>query len=155
IRTHAWRWPPDTLYLGGGTPSLIPVDELAAIKDALPPGDLKEFTLEAAPGSITAERVAAWATLGVNRVSLGVQSFVDVELRQTGRRHNAHIVKIDISLLRDHGISNINVDLIAGLPHQTGASWRESLEWIAALQPPHVSVYNFEIDEDSRLGKEV
>src|SRR5208282_2674211 len=96
----------------------------------------------------------AWAKLGIDRVSLGVQSFVSEELRRTGRRHTAEIVRDEIALLRSAGIANVNVDLIAGLPGQTLASWRRSLDWIARLAPPHVSVYMFEIDEDSRLGRE-
>jgi oxygen-independent coproporphyrinogen-3 oxidase len=84
-----------------------------------------------------------------------VQSFVQRELSRTGRTHNAGIVASDCSLLRDHGIGNINIDLIAGLPFQTKESWLESLSWVERLQPPHVSVYLFEVDEDSRLGLEI
>ncbi len=83
-----------------------------------------------------------------------MQSFVTAELRQTGRRHNSETVVQDVAALRASGITNINLDLIAGLPGQTLASWNESLDWIERLSPPHVSVYIFEIDEDSRLGKE-
>jgi len=115
----------------------------------------KEATIEAAPGSITEDRTAAWIRAGINRVSLGVQSFVQPELARTGRKHTAEIVEREIAALRALGLSNINIDLIAGLPGQTRASWEESLEWIERLQPPHVSVYMLEIDEDSRLGNEV
>jgi oxygen-independent coproporphyrinogen-3 oxidase len=88
-------------------------------------------------------------------VSLGVQSFVNRELARTGRKHDAAIVQADVALLREHGIGNINIDLIAGLPGQTPESWAESLDQIERLEPPHVSVYLFEIDEDSRLGLEI
>ncbi len=115
----------------------------------------KEVTLEVAPGVITPERAKAWADAGINRVSLGVQSFVQRELARTGRKHTAEIVEREIDILRAAGLTNINIDLIAGLPGQTRASWFESLSWIERLQPPHVSVYMLEIDDDSRLGSEV
>jgi oxygen-independent coproporphyrinogen III oxidase len=92
---------------------------------------------------------------GVNRVSLGVQSFVDREAASVGRLHKRETVLDDIVRLRRDGISNINVDLIAGLPHQTAESWSESLESVIALGVPHVSVYMLEVDEDSRLGREL
>ena len=116
---------------------------------------LAEATLEVAPGAVTAELAAAWKRTGLNRVSLGVQSFVQRELRRTGRKHSAEIVAAEMATLREAGLTNINVDLIAGLPGQTAASWRESLEWIEKLAPPHVSVYMLEVDEDSRLGSEI
>ena len=88
-------------------------------------------------------------------MSLGAQSFVASELRATGRKHSASTVANDIDLLAGLGITNINIDLIAGLPGQTEASWRTSLDWIERLAPPHVSVYMLEVDEDSRLGLEI
>lgn len=129
-------------------------DLLPSILSAIPQTNLTEVTLECAPGTVTPERIRLWTESGINRISLGVQSFVSAELRQTGRRHSAEIVAHDVAALRAFGITNINVDLIAGLPGQTIASWEESLDWIERLAPPHVSVYIFEIDEDSRLGKE-
>ena len=154
IQAHDWNWQPETVYLGGGTPSSLAPVELAAILDPIPGRPWREATLEAAPGSITPEKAGAWAALGINRVSLGVQSFVETEIRRTGRRHTAQIVAAELAILRDAGISNCNIDLIAGLSGQTAASWRESLDWIERLSPPHVSVYMLEVDEDSRLGKE-
>jgi oxygen-independent coproporphyrinogen-3 oxidase len=155
IATHAWQWTPNTVYLGGGTPSSMDPDALAEILHALPGAPWAECTLEAAPGNITAEKAEAWRIAGINRVSLGVQSFVDRELAQTGRKHRAATVVGDVAILRASGITNINIDLIAGLPFQTEASWRESLEHTAQLAPPHVSVYMLEVDEDSRLGLEI
>ena len=155
IRAQAWDWTPETLYFGGGTPSLMPLDFLREVFSAVPADNLREVTMEAAPGSLTAEKLAVWRDSGVNRVSLGVQSFVTAELRQTGRRHNAETVAADVALLRAAGISNFNIDLIAGLPDQTRESWQQSLNWIRRLEAPHVSVYIFEVDEDSRLGKEM
>ncbi len=146
---------PETLYFGGGTPSLISFAFLRELMDAVPQQDLVESTLECAPGTMTMEAARVWRSCGVNRVSLGVQSFVTSELRQTGRRHTAETVERDMQILQEAGITNINVDLIAGLPGQTVASWEQSLAWIERLRPAHVSVYIFEVDEDSRLGKEV
>jgi oxygen-independent coproporphyrinogen III oxidase len=154
IRAHAWQWTPETVYLGGGTPSSLEPDELASFLTLIPARPWSEATLEAAPGSIIPERARAWSALGINRVSLGVQSFIETEIRRTGRRHTAEIVAAEIATLRQAGIENYNLDLIAGLSGQTAASWRESLDWIERLAPPHVSVYMLEVDEESRLGKE-
>jgi oxygen-independent coproporphyrinogen-3 oxidase len=155
IGATAWPWVPETVYLGGGTPSLWPLEELAAVLGDIPGRPWREATMEAAPGSLTPERVAAWRELGINRVSLGVQSFVDAEIRATGRKHTRAIVEADVALLRVNGISNINVDLIAGLAHQRGETWEQSLEATLALGTPHVSVYILEVDEESRLGQEI
>lgn len=155
VRAHQWLSPPETLYIGGGTPSLMPGELLSKLIDSMPRSHLREATLECAPGTVTAEAAALWAECGINRVSLGVQSFVTGELRRTGRRHTAEMVEREIQILRDAGLDNINIDLIAGLPEQTATSWQTSLDWIARLTPPHVSVYIFEVDEDSRLGEEL
>ena len=149
IRAHVWEWTPDTVYLGGGTPSLI--DPTVILRE-LPGKPWKEATIEAAPGTLNIEH---WRAAGINRVSLGVQSFVTPELRRTGRRHTAETVAQDVATLRAAGFDNINIDLIAGLPLQTAASWNESLDWIERLNPPHVSVYMFEVDADSTLGAEI
>ena len=111
--------------------------------------------MEAAPGSITAEKAEAWRRAGINRVSLGVQSFVAWELARTGRKHTAETVENDVAILRAAGIESINIDLIAGLPGQTAASWAESLDWVERLNAPHASVYMLEVDDDSRLGQEI
>jgi oxygen-independent coproporphyrinogen-3 oxidase len=155
LARYDWQWRPDTLYLGGGTPSLIDPDACRALLAAVPGRPWREATMEAAPGSLTGERIQAWQTSGINRVSFGVQSFVQTEIARTGRKHSAEIVAHETRLLRECGIENINIDLIAGLAGQTAVSWRESLDWIERLAPPHVSVYMLEIDEDSRLGNEV
>lgn len=155
LRAHAWRWTPETVYLGGGTPGSMPVEALRQVLALVPGKPWREATLEAAPGAITAEAVDAWIACGINRVSLGAQSFSEDELRRTGRKHTAGGVARDMALLRAAGIANINVDLIAGLPAQTEESWRASLGWIERLEPPHVSVYMLEVDEDSRLGREL
>ena len=154
VHSHDWQWRAETAYFGGGTPSLMDPALLSDLLSALPRERLSEVTLECAPGTVTAERLALWSSVGIHRISLGVQSFITSELRQTGRRHTAETVHREVAALRNAGLSNINIDLIAGLPGQTVASWNESLDHIARLAPPHVSVYIFEIDEDSRLGKE-
>jgi oxygen-independent coproporphyrinogen-3 oxidase len=155
IRGHQWQWRPETVYIGGGTPSRMAVEDIARILAAVPGRPWIEATIEAAPGGITLELAAGWRKAGITRVSLGVQSFAARELRQTGRRHNAETVAREIGILRAAGIDDINVDLIAGLPWQTATSWRESLEWIEKLAPPHVSVYLLEVDQDSNLGLEI
>lgn len=155
IAACAWKWTPNTVYLGGGTPGSMDPAALREILAALPGHPWAECTLEAAPGAITSAKAAAWRDAGINRVSLGVQSFIERELKQTGRKHRAETVAADVAILRSAGISNINLDLIAGLPFQTAESWRESLEWVARIDPPHVSVYMLEIDNDSRLGLEI
>lgn len=155
IEAHEWHWTPETLYVGGGTPSSMDIAAFESVLNAVPGAPWREATLEAAPGTITREKAESWRRLGIGRVSLGVQSFAARELARTGRRHTAEIVAGDCRTLRDAGILDFNLDLIAGLPHQTAESWLESLDWIARLDPTHVSVYMFEIDEDSRLGLEI
>lgn len=155
IKGTEWPWTPETVYLGGGTPSQMDPGKLARLLEAIPGRRWREATIEAAPGGITAEVAGAWAEAGINRVSLGVQSFVQAELRGTGRKHTAGIVEREVETLRASGISNISVDLISGLPHQTEETWAESLDCVRRLDVPHVSVYMLEVDEDSRLGLEI
>lgn len=155
ITGQEWPWTPETVYLGGGTPSQMSSAELDAVLSAIPGAPWRECTMEAAPGTLDRDRVRSWKRLGVNRVSLGVQSFVEKELRQTGRRHTAEIVAAECEILRAEGLDNFNIDLIAGLPFQSEQSWQESLAWIARLAPQHVSVYMLEVDADSRLGLEI
>ena len=157
VRAHRWQWHPETVYLGGGTPSTIDPDTLAALLEPVRGRPWSEATIEAAPGTITPEKARAWSRCGINRVSLGVQSFIETEIRRTGRKHTAQTVLDDVRLLHERcGIHNFStIDLIAGLSGQTGATWRESLDWIRRIAPAHVSVYMLEVDEDSRLGKEL
>ncbi len=151
----AWPWTPETVYLGGGTPSQMDPVALARWLSAIPGRPFREATIEAAPGSIDQSKAEAWAQAGINRVSLGVQSFVQRELARTGRKHTASIVEHDVAILRAAGIESISVDLIAGLPAQTFGSWNESLDWVERLDVPHASIYMLEVDEDSRLGREI
>jgi oxygen-independent coproporphyrinogen-3 oxidase len=189
----------DTLYIGGGTPSLLDPGHLQSMLDAIretftsssecngpgckksggepphskapasptrsgqAPGgpykgvgeDLMEVTLEADPETVEAGKAAAWVRAGINRVSFGLQSFSDKELVAAGRMHRRADIYRAVPILREAGIRNISFDLIAGLPHQTKESWRQSLEELVVLAPEHVSVYLLEIDEGSRLGKEL
>jgi len=151
----AWPWTPETVYMGGGTPSQMDPGALAELLAEIPGRPWSEATIEAAPGTVTTGKAAAWACAGINRVSLGVQSFMTPELARTGRKHTAAIVEREVALLREAGIESMNIDLIAGLPGQTRASWGESLDWVERLGVPHVSVYMLEVDEDSRLGREI
>lgn len=155
IARHQWAWRPETVYLGGGTPSAMEPAALASVLALIPGRPWLEATLETAPGTVTPERVRAWVDAGIDRVSLGVQSFVQTEIARTGRKHTAQMVAGEIGAVRAAGIARINIDLIAGLSGQTESSWRESLDWIARLAPDHVSVYMLEVDEDSRLGREI
>ncbi len=150
-----WTWTPQSLYIGGGTPSLWPLPGLQEVLNRIPGHPWCEATLECAPGTLNPERISAWRQFGINRVSLGVQSFVEPELRRTGRKHSAEIVRQDVAWLQQGGIENINLDLIAGLAGQTWESWNHSLDELLRLSPPHASVYILEVDEDSRLGAEV
>ncbi|PYX59016.1 MAG: coproporphyrinogen III oxidase [Acidobacteria bacterium] len=149
----------DSVYLGGGTPTVLDTAQLerifATARANLEVQSDAEITVECAPGTLTQETLDALLRCGVNRVSLGVQSFVDQEAAAVGRLHKRTTVLEDISRLRAAGITNINVDLIAGLPHQTAESWNVSLEETIATGVPHVSVYMLEVDEDSRLGREL
>ena len=149
----------DTVYLGGGTPSLLAPELLAnlfaTLREHFPVDADAEITVECAPGQLADAIPEALAAAGVNRVSLGVQSFVDAEARSSGRLHNRATVASDLQRLRAAGIANLNVDLIAGLAGQTPASWEESLDALRESGVPHASVYMLEVDEDSRLGHEL
>ncbi|HYL84499.1 MAG TPA: radical SAM family heme chaperone HemW [Candidatus Angelobacter sp.] len=148
----------DTVYIGGGTPSLLEPELLARMLEAVRETfatELGEVTLEADPETVAEEKARAWVAAGITRVSFGVQSFVDKELAAAGRMHRRADVYRALEILRAAGIGNVSFDLIAGLPWQTQESWKESLEELAKLGPEHVSVYLLEVDEGSRLGKEL
>jgi oxygen-independent coproporphyrinogen III oxidase len=149
----------DSIYLGGGTPTILSPEQLRrifnAIRQQFAVDAAAEITVECAPGTLSPEVVDGLLGCGVSRVSLGVQSFVDTEAASVGRLHKRATVLEEIVRLRSAGVSNINVDLIAGLPHQTRESWQFSLGETIAAGVPHVSVYMLEVDEDSRLGREL
>ena len=149
----------DSVFLGGGTPSILETAQLEqlfrALRQHFDVSAASEITVECAPGTLRAEMIDCLAHCGVNRVSLGVQSFIDQEARAVGRLHTRAIILDDIARLRAAGIHNLNVDLIAGLPHQTRQSWESSLQDALECAVPHLSVYMLEVDDDSRLGSEV
>ena len=149
----------DTIYFGGGTPSLLGAEQMQEIFAALR-GEFAvtrdaEITLECAPGQLADATLEELLRQGMNRVSFGVQSFVDTEAKAVGRLHTREMCLAEIARMRAAGVENINVDLIVGLPGQTAESWRESVELTVASGVPHVSVYMLEVDEDSRLGREM
>ncbi|HET9783492.1 MAG TPA: radical SAM family heme chaperone HemW, partial [Terriglobales bacterium] len=149
----------DSIYWGGGTPSLLSpaafARVVAAIRQRFALTADCEHTVEVAPGTLDDAHLAAFAAAGVSRLSFGVQSFVDEEVRSVGRLHRAATVWQDLARARAAGFDNINLDLIAGLPHQTPASWRDSLQAALDAAVPHLSVYLLEVDADSRLGSEL
>ena len=149
----------DSIYLGGGTPSILDASQLLRIFEALrnrfTVARDAEITVECAPGTLTNSLIETLLRAGANRVSLGVQSFVDQEAQSVGRLHKRATVLEEVARLREAGLHNINIDLIAGLPYQTTESWTISLAEAIALGAPHASVYMLEVDEDSRLGREL
>ena len=148
----------DTVYFGGGTPSLLDPAHLQGIITAIRErfvSSFSEITLEADPETVDQAKAEAWAAAGINRISFGVQSFSDAELKASGRMHRREDVYRAVPILRGAGIQNISFDLIAGLPHQTPQSWQNSLDELISLSPEHVSIYLLEVDDGSRLGSEL
>lgn len=149
----------DTVYFGGGTPVLLAPELFrrifAGIREQFDLTPDAEITVECAPGQLSDGTLKAMVEAGVNRVSLGVQSFIDREASLSGRLHTRADVRNDLRRIRDAGIDNINLDLLAGLTEQTPATWRESVSVLIDTEVPHASVYMLEIDEDSRLGREL
>ena len=148
-----------TVFLGGGTPSWLPVDALKAVLDAsrraLPWEPDAEVTAEANPGDVDQGKVEAWLAAGGNRVSMGVQSLDDGLLRLLTRRHTAREAVTAFGTLRRAGVQNINLDFIYGLPHQTLDVWRTTLDRVAALSPAHVSAYALTVEEGTPLWSDV
>ena len=144
-----------TLYLGGGTPSQLPLPQLSrlitGLRERLDLEAVEELTVEANPDDVTPEWCRAVSRLGVNRVSMGVQSFEDKILRLIGRRHTAQQAAEAVARLRAAGIDNISLDLIFGLPGQTPESWAASVRQAIDLQPQHISAYGLTYEEGTRL----
>lgn len=165
MRSRAQEWnaalpeAADSIYLGGGTPTLLsPVlirRLFTALRREFAVTPTTEITVECAPGQLEPAVLDALAESGVNRISFGVQSFVDSEARQTGRLHTRAVALEDIARVRAAGIPSVNVDLIAGLPGQTAHSWFESLAVLADAGVDHASMYMLEVDDESRLGREM
>ncbi len=146
-----------TLYFGGGTPSLLSVDDFALLMATLRRfydlSSLEEFTVEVNPDDVTYDFVAGIAALGVNRISMGVQSFHDEDLRLMGRRHSVAQVYSAVEAIRGAGIENVSIDLIYGLPGQTKEAWRENLSKAVALDVQHLSAYSLTYEEGSKLSR--
>ena len=145
-----------SIYLGGGTPSLLGERQLAAVLEevrrSFAVDRTAEITLEANPGTVSAEAARAWAELGVNRVSLGVQAFQDRLLALLGRAHGVREVASSVEALRRAGIANLNLDLIYQLPGQSLEDWRESLRRAVDLAPEHLSAYPLQVEKGTPLA---
>jgi oxygen-independent coproporphyrinogen-3 oxidase len=146
---------PSTIYFGGGTPTALNIPQLELLlrgfRERLELSQLVEWTIEANPGSVSARKAALLKKFGVNRISLGVQSWDEELLKLLGREHNAQQAKESFLILRDAGFTNVNVDLMFGLPGQTGDQWRATLEKTIALEPEHISTYCLTYEEDTEF----
>lgn len=140
------------MFVGGGTPSLVPPERLVAALDAIPRAPGCEVTVECNPDTVTPELVAAFAAGGVNRVSLGVQSMVDRVLRSLGRTHDPANVRRAVELVRAAGIPTFNLDLIYGGAGESIDDWRRTLEGALELDPPHVSAYALTVEAGTPLA---
>jgi oxygen-independent coproporphyrinogen III oxidase len=146
---------PETIYFGGGTPTALTTSQLefllGRLRERLDLSSLAEWTIEANPGSVSARKAALLRKLGVTRVSLGIQSWDDQLLKLLGREHNSQQAEQSFQILRAAGFSNVNVDLMFGLPGQTIEQWKSTLEKTIALQPDHVSAYCLTYEEDTEF----
>jgi oxygen-independent coproporphyrinogen III oxidase len=149
----------NSIYIGGGTPSVVPADYIAEILSKCQRqfhiAEDCEVSMEANPGTISADKTAVYRKAGINRISIGAQSFVDTELLSVERLHRSETISESIGLLTDSGFANINLDLMLGLPAQTADSWMQSLNKTAGLSVPHVSVYMLDLDEQCPLHSRV
>src|SRR5262245_13444264 len=152
IELSQYNEPSGTIFFGGGTPSLIDAHFIEQIVAALPKG-AGEISIEVNPGTLNKEKLESYSAAGVNRISLGIQSFNDEDLKNAGRLHSAADVWRDMESLRRHGFENISIDLIAGLPHQRLEVWRQNLELVERLAPEHVSIYMLDVEERSAWGQ--
>jgi oxygen-independent coproporphyrinogen-3 oxidase len=147
----------DSLYFGGGTPSLIDEKRLAEIFIALRTqftfSPDTEITIEMNPDDVTAERLESYRNLGVNRISIGVQSLNDKELAFLKRRHTAEGAKKALTLIQGHGFDNVGIDLMNGLPGQTEKHWMKTLEETLSFKPAHISCYQLTIGSKTVFGK--
>jgi oxygen-independent coproporphyrinogen-3 oxidase len=145
----------ETLYLGGGTPSLLPVEALARLLQELQPSLRKgaEVSLEANPEDVTPDAVRAWRAAGVNRVSLGAQSFDDRVLQWMHRSHDAARIGAAVRVLRASGIDNVSLDLIFALPAELNRDWGRDLELACALRPAHCSLYGLTVEPRTPLDR--
>ncbi|MBI1967237.1 MAG: radical SAM family heme chaperone HemW [Gemmatimonadetes bacterium] len=149
--------PLETIYFGGGTPSLLPCDAFATVlcdvSRSTPSLDGVEVTLEANPEDVTPDHAAAWRKGGVNRISLGAQSFDDRVLQWMHRVHDAARIGEAVRILRAAGIRNISLDLIFGLPSELNRNWARDLDAVCAIEPAHVSLYGLTVEERTPLAR--
>ncbi|HEX6126213.1 MAG TPA: radical SAM family heme chaperone HemW [Pyrinomonadaceae bacterium] len=149
----------DTIYFGGGTPSLLTPAQvqliLTEVRDTFEVALDSEVTMEMNPATVTSQTLAAYRRLGINRASFGVQTFDDRALKMLARGHDASDARQTFRLLRDEGFDNISFDLIAGLPGQALDDWRRNLEEAMAMRPEHLSLYLLEIHEGTPLAEQV
>ncbi len=143
----------DTLYFGGGTPSILTEDEFDRIR-SLFPKQIHEFTMECNPEDITPEKAAFWKSRSVNRISMGVQTFDDRLLKSIGRRHSAQKAREAVEILRRAGFENLSIDLIFGLPGQTLQDVERDVMEFLQMDLPHLSIYSLQIEPDSVFGKQ-
>ncbi len=145
---------PRTIYIGGGTPSLIPVEEFSRLADALLglTGRVDEFTVEVNPDDVTADMAGSWRDCGVNRISMGVQSLIDAELRAICRRHDSSGARCAFDILRQC-FDNISLDIMFGLPGQTPESFRCSVDGVLEMCPEHISAYSLMYEERTALTR--
>jgi oxygen-independent coproporphyrinogen-3 oxidase len=146
---------PRTIFFGGGTPTALTTTQLemllSGLNRSLDQSKLEEFTMEANPGSVSPRKAALLRRLGVNRISLGVQSWEDNLLKLLGREHDAAQAKQSFQVLRSAGFTNINIDLMFGLPTQTPDQWKATLEKTITLEPEHISAYCLTYEEDTEF----
>lgn len=144
-----------SIFFGGGTPSLLPAKEtgriLERIRDGFSLAEDVEITIECNPGTVTSQKLENYITCGINRLSIGLQSTEDEELARIGRIHSYRDFQQTYAMAREAGFCNINIDLMAGLPGQSLASYRKTLERVAALSPEHISAYSLILEEGTRL----
>ncbi len=149
----------DTIYFGGGTPSLLSVEQLgqllASVRERFNVVEGVEVTVEMNPGTIKAERLAGFRRLGVNRASFGAQTFDDNELARLGRSHTSAETRETFRQLRDAGFDNVSLDLIAGLPGQTLEQWQRNVHEALTIQPEHLSFYLLEVHEGTPLASHI
>lgn len=151
--------PVNTLYFGGGTPSLLTGEQVDYLLEgfcrSFAHAPSEEITLEANPGTLDRKRLEEWKAAGVSRLSLGVQSFEEAELRLLGRLHRAEEAVAAYRLAQETGFDNVNMDLIYALPGQSLAGWQATLEKALELEPEHLSLYCLTLEEDTPLAKVV
>ncbi len=149
----------DTIYFGGGTPSLLRPEQVARILEAVHAkfhvAPDAEITMEMNPATVTAKSLAGYRELGINRASFGVQTFNDRDLRLLARGHDANDARNTFRLLREAGFENISFDLIAGLPDQTMSDWERNLDEALRMQPEHLSLYLLEIHQGTPLAEQL